>query len=351
MPYAAGQSTVVSVSSAKAWYQRAGHWLCREWRLLVGLVVGLLCLVLAVRGVSVSAVTEALIQVRWGWSMLAVVCVVLASLAKAARWRILFYPQSICFFRVWSIFLVGQMLNVVLPTRVGEVGRIYLIGESKQISKMSTLSTVIIEKMANVVMLLLSLAGLALWPAQDAISFPAWLRKSALGLGLTAILGLGILVLCVYYGRRLWQVGRRLLRPLPASMRERVDAWARSGLEGFGALRYWPVSVQVWGWSLIIWCLATLSHYFVFIAMGLSLSMYVALFLLSVILVGVTVPAPGKLGVFHYLCVLTLSLFAVDRGTALSYSVVMYLVAFAPDVILGLCFLWRENLQLWRRHS
>ena len=341
---------MTDVNGGKTWYQRVGYWLRREWRLLAGLVLGVLCLLLAMRGVSASAVTAALIQVRWEWGVLAVVCVVLASLAKAARWRILFYPQPICFSRAWSIFLVGQMLNVVLPTRVGEVGRIYLIGESEQISKMGVLPTVIVEKVADMLMLLLSLVALASWPLQDATGLPDWLRESGLGLGLTTAVGLTSLVLCAYRGERLWQFGRRLLRPLPAPLSERMDTWIRSALEGFEALRHWQVGVQVWGWSLIVWCLATLSHYFVFVAMGLSLPIYAALFLLTVILVGVTVPTPGKLGVFHYLCVLTLSLFAVDRDAALSYGIVMHLVAFAPITILGVAFLWKENWRLWRRH-
>ena len=338
---------MTDLSGSKAWYRRAGHWLRREWRFSIGLSVGTLGLILAARGVSVSVVTTALAQVRWGWGILGVACVVLASLAKAARWRSLFYPHAIRLARVWAIFLIGQMINVVLPTRMGEVGRIYMIGESEPISKMTVLSSVIVEKVADMVMLVLALAMLGLWPTQAAVAFPSWMRKSLLGLGFTAVAGLSILALCAHYGERLWRLGHRALQPLPAQVRARADAWVRSGLSGFGVLRHWQVNVQVWGWSLVIWCLATLSHYFVFVAMGLSLSIYAALFLLTVILVGVTVPTPGKLGVFHYLCVLTLSLFNVGRDAAFSYGIVMHLVAFAPVTILGLAFLWGENWRLW----
>ena len=333
------------------WRQHAGHWLRREWRFVIGLLLGVLCLILAARNVSSASVTATLADFRWEWAVLALGCVLLASLAKAARWQALFYPQPIPLARAWSIFLVGQMLNIVLPTRVGEVGRIYLVGEAEQISKMSVLSTVLAEKVADMIMLLLALIGLALWPAREAIEFPAWLQKSALGLALTAALGLSILLVCVYHGEHLGWLDRRLLRLLPARVRERVSEWARSAWEGFEALRHWRVSVQVWGWSLLVWCLATLSHYFVFLALGLALSLYAALFLLVVIMVGVALPTPGKLGVFHYLCILTLSLFAIDRDRALGYGVLMHLIAFAPIALLGLGFFWKENWQLGRRQG
>jgi uncharacterized membrane protein YbhN (UPF0104 family) len=87
----------------------------------------------------------------------------------------------------------------------------------------------------------------------------------------------------------------------------------------------------------------------VFHAFQLPLSVFVALFLLVVLMSGVAVPPlPGNLGVFPYLSQLVLSLFGVSRETALVYGIVLQVVAYLPLIILGTgCLLW-EN---WKRHS
>jgi uncharacterized membrane protein YbhN (UPF0104 family) len=67
--------------------------------------------------------------------------------------------------------------------------------------------------------------------------------------------------------------------------------------------------------------------------------------LLTTLQIGNKVPAvPANLGVFHYIVVLTLGLFGVDRTIALSYAFVLHSVVFlAPAVVGGLC-LWK-----WQR--
>jgi hypothetical protein len=51
---------------------------------------------------------------------------------------------------------------------------------------------------------------------------------------------------------------------------------------------------------------------------------------------GMTVPsAPGYIGVYHYIVVLTLGLFAVDPAAALSVAVALHAVGFGTFTLLG----------------
>jgi N-acetylglucosaminyldiphosphoundecaprenol N-acetyl-beta-D-mannosaminyltransferase len=81
-----------------------------------------------------------------------------------------------------------------------------------------------------------------------------------------------------------------------------------------------------------------LVNYIIFFALGLSPSFTAALFLLVVLQVGIAVPsAPGKLGIFQYLCILALAPFGVGKSNALIYSVLLYLVAFGPHESRYVC--------------
>ena len=71
-------------------------------------------------------------------------------------------------------------------------------------------------------------------------------------------------------------------------------------------------------------------------AFGFKLPAIAALFLLVVLQVGNSaVSVPGNLGVFHYLTVLALAVYGIDRERALAYAIVLYAVALLPKIALG----------------
>ena len=82
--------------------------------------------------------------------------------------------------------------------------------------------------------------------------------------------------------------------------------------------------------------MSTLTNYIILRDVDIQVPFTAALFVLIVLQVGSAPPsAPGKLGVFHYLAVLALSAFSVEKDLALAYSVLLYVVALLPKVVIG----------------
>ena len=82
--------------------------------------------------------------------------------------------------------------------------------------------------------------------------------------------------------------------------------------------------------------LAASTNYLLFVAFGFELPALAALFLLVVLQVGNSaVSVPGNLGVFHYLTILALAAYGIDRERALAYAIVLYAVALLPKIALG----------------
>ena len=93
--------------------------------------------------------------------------------------------------------------------------------------------------------------------------------------------------------------------------------------------------------------LAVDAHPPVFAAVDLPLASPVvaAIALLVVTQVGGAVPTvPGRIGVFHALVVFTLGMFGIESGIALGYAVVMHIVVFGTQIVLGLAALWRYGV-------
>jgi hypothetical protein len=272
---------------------------------------------------------------------------------KAKRWQALFFPQHLDLGKTWAVFQIGQMLNIVLPVRAGEISRIYFIGEVEQVSRAKALATVLAEKMVDLVMLALAYLAVALWLAASPVGLPQWLRGAATVVVPIASLSLAGLFLLAYVGRSAWQFLRygrlvnRVYTFIPGF--GAVDRTVEKAISTFEALRHQQTSVLLWALTLAIWGLATLTNWVLFHAFQLDLGPAVALLLLVVLMSGIAVtPLPGNLGVLPLLCQLVLSLFGVSRETALVYGLVLQLVVNLPLVVLGsACLVW-EN---WSAHQ
>jgi uncharacterized protein (TIRG00374 family) len=316
------------------------------------LVLSIVCIYLAVRGISISELKVALQKATWSWVIVAVFVVLAGTFLKAWRWQALFYPERPGYGNVWSIFVIGQMLNILLPARAGEIGRIYFIGEAETVSRAKALSTVLVEKMVDLVMLAIAYLITAAWLASNPGGSQEWLGTAGKGLLPLAGLALGVLLLFAYAGRPTWRFLRQALNPLSLNLRTKANEAVEQAISGFEVLRHWRTSALVWGLSIMIWLLSTYTNVLIFNAYHINVSPWVALVLIVVLMSGVSVPPlPGNLGVFPYLSQLTLTWYGVDRETALVYGVTLQLVAYLPLVVVGLGSLLWQNWSISRSRS
>lgn len=329
------------------WRGRA-HWLWQQvnnrgLRVALGTGFSLLFLWLAFRDVSISQIVAAFGQVDWRFVALALGLVLASHLARAARWKLLYHPdqKKLNFLRLTEVLFISQMLNIVSPVRLGEVARIYFMGHLEARSRARTLGTIAVEKWLDILTLLVLML---LVPVS--VSLPAWFQDSKGSLAVIAIAFFGATLILSFAKDRLLVLLESSSRFLPENWRARLRRAVDLALGSLDVLRSPWVGFRLQGWSLLIWSLGVLVNYVVFLALGLSLPFAAALFLLVVLQVGVVVPsAPGELGVFNYLCVLALATFGVGKSIALSYSVLLYLVAFGPILLLGASFILWEGIR------
>jgi hypothetical protein len=273
---------------------------------------------------------------------LALALVLVSPLARAARWRLLYHPdqKGLSYFRLAEVLLISQMLNIIVPARLGEVARIYFMGKTENRSRARTLGTIAVEKWLDILMLLLLVLLVPIF-----VSLPPWFRDSRLSLAIVASAFLGVALILSYSKDQMLTLVERVSRFLPQSWRARIHRTTGLALGSLDVVRSPWVGLRLQGWSLLIWILSALVNYMIFLALGLPLSFAAAMFLVVVLQVGAAVPsAPGKLGIFHYLCTLALGVFGLEKGVALGYAILLYFVVFGPPSLLGALFLWWENI-------
>jgi uncharacterized protein (TIRG00374 family) len=316
-----------------------------SWQLWIGVVFSLGFLWLALRDVDLRETANVLRRVNVPLLSAAVVSYVLSTAAKTIRWQLLLAARKApSFGRAFSVLSVGVMVNAFLPARLGDFARAYLMGEAEADSKVYVLGTVAVEKVADLLFLLLSLMVLI-----SQMALPEWLAGSARGMILVLAILVPCFVLLVWQRDFILRMVEWISGLVPPAWREWLVRQTRYGLASLDVMRRPRLLIGVFGWSLIVWIISALNNYLVFLSLKLALPFWASLLLLVVLQVGMAVPSsPGRIGVFQYLVILTLSIFAVDKNVALGYSIILYLVIYVPIVLIGGYCLWREKVT-WQK--
>jgi hypothetical protein len=293
-------------------------------------------LFLALRGVDWEALGSALQTVHLGWLLAAVVAEILAVWINAIRWRWLFWPHhSPRTRRLFGILNVAQLANTVLPGRLGLPLRAVLVGGGGQISRVTALTTLAVEKVLEGATLLPIGAVLLL-----VLDLPDWLRASTI---LSGCLLLGLLL--AFGGGLRWK--EPFLAWISRWSTGRLYSIAHSLLAGLDSLRSTRARWRLWIWSLVYWAAVATVNGFAIQAAGLDVSPIAVLVLLFVLQIGVRLPSfPGNLGVFDYLGVVSLAIFGIEKTPALGVTLLLHLVFYLPPSLLGVGYLLWTNTRL-----
>jgi len=322
----------------RGWGVRLQIWL--------GAAIALGTIYLAARAVDFGQLFRALQEVRLPFVLVALGTALGTNVLKAARWRALFHPRParLSLLQLTNLIVVGQAVNFYIPARLGELVRAYLTGEEAGVSKVYALGTIAAEKLIDIIVLALLIAAMLPF-----LALPDWLAGRIGPLFLTA-LAVCIVIAGLVGGRRLiWRPIEWGLGLLPAAWGERWRTRLRAGLDGLSALGSPRAAAAVWGWTIAFWLVAAFTNYLLLLAFDLPASALMAFFLLAVLQAGVAVPStPGKIGVFHYLCILGLGVFNVSATTGLAYGLVLHALVVGGVSLWAAAALWRRSWNLRR---
>ncbi len=304
---------------------------------------------LALYRLDLREVGSALLEADYLFVAPALLATFCGYLLRAARWRVILLPsKEVSAGRLFPLLIIGFAVNNLLPARIGEFARAYLLGEKEGISKSLSFATVVVERVLDGLTLILILLLVS-----TRFPLPRWGWEMEI-LALFFFLGaLAFLFLLLYRKPQALRITRLLTGPLFSSLSDRVAQAASSFVSGAEALRHRRSVPSLAFLSLLVWSCEATSYLFLTWAFPIYLSpltrVVAALFVMVVANLGILVPSsPGYIGTFHFFAMSALAVFGAARETALSYAVVSHAMQYLLVTGLGLLFLWRENLSLLR---
>lgn len=263
---------------------------------------------------------------------------------RGLRWAILLRPiKHVSAVTAGEVFAVGFMANNILPARLGDVARAYVLARREKITAAASFSSVMLERIFDGVIVVLFL-NIVLWI--DPPDAP-WI--ATLGIVMAAVF-LGAIVVCALMvwneQRVVWLVDRALFF-LSNGPRIKVFGLLGRLSEGLHSLKSLSRTLEVIGLSLLIWTIETSVYVLAGYAYGLDIPFLGMALVMAVLTLGLTAPsAPGFVGVFEGLIIKAVGLYGVVGPDAVAYAISVHLIHYIPGTLLGLVFAWRSGLKL-----
>lgn len=298
---------------------------------VIGLLISAVAIAALVTIIDVQATAEALGRTDL-WLLAATLLLVPGQvILRTLRWWLLVpvradgdRPSSL---RVLPVLLVGYLANLILPARLGEPARAYLLARRERLGFASVLGSVLLERVID----LATLAAVAIWAALRADA-PEWIVR---GMVVVAVIGLALVVALVASGipRAVALVGRAI-GTRADRVRVAMDQATSfgHGARGGGWARLGSAVLL----STITWAFVAATYWLVARSLGLEIGVSASMLVAAVSTLGSAIPsAPANIGTFEVAAVVVLTALEVPPHEALAMALLVHAVVTVPFAITG----------------
>lgn len=314
-----------------------------------GLILSCFGLYVAISGVQIDKLRSELSSVPWATAFALGMVSFIATLIRSYRWKVGIESFSgVSFKNVTSAFLSGMFGLNVIPARLGEYLRVFVLGKNSSLSQSSILATVVFERIMDGLTILVIFTGaIFLRHSSDTRSILGTVRREFLLLIPLMFAGcLGFLFAVSRHPKPTADFVARFSKYL-GKFGARVPGMIERFSGGLVIFANAGRMIQYVAWSFAAWFTIGFYYYVNFHMAGIELGFADAIVVMSVIVVGVMIPAaPGFVGTYHAFCTRALVAFGVDPARAFTYAVVTHAVQYVLHTVIGFVCVMRENVRL-----
>jgi uncharacterized protein (TIRG00374 family) len=310
----------------------------KDWkRILPGLIVSAISLAAVFYIADIRLLVEALRLADYRLVALAGLLAVVWLGVRAIVWRTLLQEKA-TYKQVFSTVNEGYLLNNILPFRLGEVARAFLLSGKAALSFWEVFSTILIERALDVAMA----AGLLLSTLSFVVG-ASWAWQAAVGTIALVLTGLAALYLLAR--NQEWAL---------TQFEKLTSRWAvlnRIGrtqlprfISGLSVLTDTSRFLRTIAWMIVNWGIALVQYYLLLLAFFPDGEFLWAAFSLAVTTLGIAAPSsPGAVGIFELATVAALSVFGLSTSVALAYALTAHLLNYLITGVLGTYALARDG--------
>lgn len=304
--------------------------------LVAGMTLSFFCLWLSLRGTNFAEIGRALARSQLIYALPLLVMLALFYWFKAIRIRMLLMPmRNIHIQGILPATMIGFAANNLLPARLGDLVRAYLLGRQHSLSKTSILATMVLERLFDLVAALGLLALVLI-----GVQVPGTLIRPGYFIGSLELALLCIIIMMIMRTGLLVRFCMWATHFLPDALQLWLTRHIEQGALGTHALKQPHLLVGIATTSVAQAILRATAMYLALLAVGISAPPSAALVLLALSTAAITLPsAPGFFGTMQLCFVLGLKPYGVNPGDAFAASLFYQALEYLAVTGAGFYFL------------
>ena len=326
-------------------------------QLLIGVAIAVGALYYTLRNISMDELLASFKDADLIYVLPAIGLTLLSYVTRAYRWQILLSPfKKIPIKDIYAPLMIGFMGNI-LPARAGEFLRAYLIGKKQGITFAGAFSTIIVERLFDLIILLM----LFVWVFVVKVDmFDPQLTFSGMSVqtmvagfgkfcGIVVIGLLTFMFLLAYKEKWVNSCIGWFAKPLPDKWREKIFFMVGEFAMGCKIVRDPAALAKIIFFSVLTWFCLIAVYYPLYFAFDLHDKSLESLLLLTVMVcVLITIlPTPAFLGSFNAGVLIALhEIRGEAEVAAVSFGMVAWAVGFIVLIGGGLFFIFKDHMSV-----
>ena len=293
-------------------------------RIIIALIISFFCISYALRDFNYTLFINSLVNANYVYMVSSILLLIFIIFLRSIRWRFLFV-EEININDLYKSQLVGYMGNNILPLRLGELLKAYYLEKKSKISKYEVLGTVVLERVLDLVGLILLFFILINFSLFDLVD-SSYIKIFYFILFFTLILIL---------------VSLKLSEKKDYKSKNKFPLILNDIIRGFSSIDRLNFLLSILS-SILIWISYAVVVFLVQESMYLDLNFIQCILILFLSSIALMVPSmPGNIGTFEGAVVYTLLLFGIEDN--FGFAFILHAVSFIPYTLLGLYYLIKER--------
>lgn len=312
----------------------------RAVQLLAGVVIAFAGLSLFFRKVDIDRLLIEISSVS-PWALFACACLsIVLIVLRAARWKhILPRMEGTHEKNLFSHTIIGFMINNIVPARMGEAARAFLLWRDNRYPAAVCLGSLVVERAIDLlVFMLFFVIPVMMLPQLELLLPVAWI--------VLAIIIVVIVVFMLYalFAGNTSRAAKRLLNVLPGRLNKTVSKVSVQLVSNLDWIFSFQRTLSVIGLTLgISFCYSAM----MIILAGdyRSFGVVYSLFAQSFAAIGSAIPlAPGYIGTIHAALLYGLNLVGVEEEKGRALAILFHAINYMPITLLGLFYFFRAKI-------
>jgi hypothetical protein len=298
--------------------------------LILSLGVSGIAIFWLIRKVNFQEFEHAVKQVNYSYLLSASLIYLLGFFPRGLRWQLMLSTiKKVSLADSTQAVLMGYAANNVLPFRLGEFVRAYIMGNKNNISKVTCLGSIAAERILDGIVIV-SLLGLSMISLTATARQAQTLKHILLTSGFIFLFAVFLPVLILIYSDAILKLWKRFLGQTGLTVFEKI-------IHSLSFLRAKRILLQVLLLSIAVWLIEGVMFVLILWAMNIENPVAVGYFCMGIINLGILLPsAPGYIGVFQAASVFAFLTLGYQDSAGLAYGLLVHLTQYIPVTMTGI---------------